>query len=395
MQKQYLVLFSLKGSHTYGYLDEQGMFCEQKQLPEEPPESICVIIPGILTLLTEVNVQGAHSNEWRQVATYALEEQLAQDIDRCFFAIGVPNQADDLPVMVIDQEQFSRILKEVTELGIEPDAIIPDYWVFNVRPTEWAIWPRDDGVLAVRTGLLSGFSLEASSFLDWYDHYIDQHPDGAPEQISVLAQETVLFDRKSKHPLPKIYVRPLTLCLDASPFQLLQATYRPAHQHKTLSRFWRRWFYGGVLLLGMLLLTQVVEYAYLTHLSSRWEQRIVAYTHRLLPNEPVDRQMRVRTTRLLRYFNKRSRQNKLFKGLSALGAAMQDARVSMQLLSLQYASQTAHPILTLIVQTPKRLDIQHIVKKLSVRARGFKITQGPIYKQQSMWRVHLTIKSKV
>ncbi len=63
---------------------------------------VCVLVPGTDVLLTEPELPAKAGAKLQQIVPYALEEQLAEDIDDLHFAIGKRSgDAPTTPVAVV------------------------------------------------------------------------------------------------------------------------------------------------------------------------------------------------------------------------------------------------------------------------------------------------------
>ncbi|MFQ5982729.1 MAG: type II secretion system protein GspL, partial [Woeseiaceae bacterium] len=57
---------------------------------------------------------------------YALEEQLAEDIEQLHFAAGTRRGSGRIPVAIVSRERLSEWIEWLTEAGIQPAAMIPE-----------------------------------------------------------------------------------------------------------------------------------------------------------------------------------------------------------------------------------------------------------------------------
>ena len=87
---------------------------------------VIVLVPGELVTLGEATVPARGAGRTPQVVAYAMEEQLAQDVDLFQFAIG-PRAADGrVGVAAVLEAQLEHWLHELRAAGIEPAAIYPE-----------------------------------------------------------------------------------------------------------------------------------------------------------------------------------------------------------------------------------------------------------------------------
>src|SRR5579862_6210630 len=92
--------------------------------PRTAGRRVCVLVPSTDVLLAEPEVPPKAGAKLQQLVPYALEEQLADDIDDLHFAIG--KRAGDTtrtPVAVVARTLMDEWLTTLRSSGIEPEAI--------------------------------------------------------------------------------------------------------------------------------------------------------------------------------------------------------------------------------------------------------------------------------
>ena len=82
-----------------------------------------VLAPGTDVLLAEPMVPLKAGGKLAQVVPFALEEQLANDVDELHFAIGKRDARPGVPVAVVAHERITSWLEQLRAAGITPDAI--------------------------------------------------------------------------------------------------------------------------------------------------------------------------------------------------------------------------------------------------------------------------------
>src|SRR5579864_7035395 len=95
--------------------------------PRAAGRRICVLVPGTDVLLTEPEVPLKAGTKLQQVVPYALEEQLADDIDDLHFAIG-KRAADSsrTPVAVVRRSLMDEWLGTLKSGGLNPESMYAD-----------------------------------------------------------------------------------------------------------------------------------------------------------------------------------------------------------------------------------------------------------------------------
>ncbi len=180
-------------SVTWGTIDPSGKLIESainvplETLPRLNRASF-VLISGSQVLLTDANIPSKNQQKLIQAIPYALEEQLAEDIDNLHFALGKRTDKGNIAVAVIARQKIEQYLQQLSTIGINPTAILPDILAVPKPDEGWGILYLNDTVL-VRTGKQAGFAIEP----DCLTAAIQANP---PEKITVFMEtgQTVSSD---------------------------------------------------------------------------------------------------------------------------------------------------------------------------------------------------------
>jgi len=96
---------------------------------------VCVLVPGSDVLLTEPEVPVKAGAKLQQVVPYALEEQLAQDIDDLHFAIGKrESNASTVPVAVVAHSLMDEWVGMLKSAGIVPETMYAESSLLPENP---------------------------------------------------------------------------------------------------------------------------------------------------------------------------------------------------------------------------------------------------------------------
>lgn len=119
-----------------------------------------VLAPSEDILLTRVTVTARNREQLLRAVPFALEEDLAEDVEQLHFAPG-PRQPDGShPVAVVARANVALWLAQLDAAGLIPHAVIPD--VLALPPAAnngWSLLLENDRAL-LRTGPFSGLTLE-------------------------------------------------------------------------------------------------------------------------------------------------------------------------------------------------------------------------------------------
>ena len=226
---------------------------------------VIVLVPGADVLLMQPQLPAGRSGaKLQQLVPYALEEQLAEDIDALHFAIGRRSGART-PVAVVARRKMDEWLAGLRSSGIEPAALHADSQLLPDNPTQAVALLEDDSV-TVRTPSGTVTLLP----VDTLGEALESHPPQALPEVA--SQGLILYagqDQWERHAgsvealrerLEGIQVQllgsdPLLLFAQqlskGSPINLLQGPYA---SRGTLGSGWRAWRVAAGLLGALIVL---------------------------------------------------------------------------------------------------------------------------------------------
>ena len=131
-----------------------------KAAPKNP--HIIIFLPGELVSCHTVNLNRQQMNYLRDSLPFVMEEQVADEVENLHFALGnkLSEEGDEVvfPVAVIKKAYIENLVKELHELQIVADEIIPEFLVLP----EWSVIFDKDKAL-FRSNLNNGFAADANS----------------------------------------------------------------------------------------------------------------------------------------------------------------------------------------------------------------------------------------
>src|SRR5436853_826651 len=112
-----------------------------------PGRRVCALVPGADVLLAEPEIPVKAGAKLQQVVPYALEEQLADDIDDLHFAIG-KRAADSArtPVAVIRRSLMDEWLTSLKSSGLEPESMYTESDLLPQNPGQSVALMEEDVV---------------------------------------------------------------------------------------------------------------------------------------------------------------------------------------------------------------------------------------------------------
>src|SRR5215469_9838347 len=115
--------------------------------PRAPGRRVAVLIGGADVLLAEPEVPVKAGAKLQQLVPYALEENLAEDIEELQFAVGKrTSESSRVPVAVVTRSLLNEWLSTLRLNGIEPDVMYADSDLLPENPGQAVALLEEDAV---------------------------------------------------------------------------------------------------------------------------------------------------------------------------------------------------------------------------------------------------------
>lgn len=116
---------------TWGVLDAGGKLMQHGLGLSSVPatgsyQSVDVLVPGNCITCTEVVVPTTQRGQLVQAVPFALEDQLAADLDEIHVAVGEQRDDGHVPAVAVDRELMERWLEMLRSVGIDALRILPE-----------------------------------------------------------------------------------------------------------------------------------------------------------------------------------------------------------------------------------------------------------------------------
>lgn len=196
---------------------------------------LCVLVSGADVALHELNIPAKSQRAIKQAAPYMLEDELAQDVDDCFFAYSNEKGSGDnnCLVAVVADAQMQEWLSWLTDAGLKTKVMVPDCLALPeeddkhhlaelggqvlIRHAKWQAQTLDPQLWSIaRTSLFS--EIQAVTQHTQFDNFGDEvevTTDLAELPLALLAAHS-----------------------QASPVNLLQDKYRVVEKRSAASKSW-------------------------------------------------------------------------------------------------------------------------------------------------------------
>ncbi|MEJ0006900.1 MAG: type II secretion system protein GspL [Steroidobacteraceae bacterium] len=336
---------------------------------------VCVLVSASDVLLTDAEVPAKSGARMQQIVPFALEEQVAQDIDSLHFAVGRRVlDSPRVPVAVVSRALLDGWLGQLHAAGLNPESLYADSGLVPDNPGQAVLvlsgadlMLRAAGRLPVTlplTALAEGLELlrPAADPADFGGNGLIVYAGEAEWQQYGAAIEAVRdqFEGLSVQLLPE---GPLGLFAQSLPgtsaINLLQASYAP---QSPLAGGLKAWRVAAALLLGLLVLHGIGSAAQLLMLKRTergLDQSIAETFEQAMPGEhntsDARRRMQVRLTAVQGSTDS--------SGLLAMLAAVAQARAGAAGTAVQAVSYRDGQ-LELQVTAPRADALDHISQQL-------------------------------
>ena len=351
--------------------------------PRTAGRRICVLVPGNDVLLAEPEVPTKAGTKLAQVVPYALEEQLAEDIDELHFAIG--KRAPDssrTPVAVVARTLLDEWLTLLKSSGIEPEAMYADSDLLPVNPGQSVALLEED-VVVVRPPGGSPVTLPADA-LDEALEIAQSSPGeggagrglllytGPAEWHQHAPRVEALRERFDGIKIQLLTGGPLSLFAQqlplGSPINLLQGTYAP-----TTSRAvgWPAWRVAAILLaalVGLHVAGKAAELSMLKRSEHKLDASINDVFHAAMPGQQTTADPRRRMEKQLADVAARGSAGGLLPALEALAQAHASAPMTA-IQALNFHDGT----LEMQLSAPDATTVDHVIQ--SLKGNGWQANQ--------------------
>jgi general secretion pathway protein L len=252
---------------TSGTLQEAAVVAEQHK--------VVVLLESTNLHLNHVRLPTSNRQKMLRAIPYALEDQLAEDIEDFHFVVGTTDTHYGTPVAAIRKDAIEQLLEDFHQAGISVDAVIPDAICSPLAPGQWSVLLHEDKALvhfealigtvidAVNLPLLINASLDRTEIKP--EKIVYFYPDGTEPEHLLHEFDTDIEIVKiayNTHPL-------VVFCGEyhkAKSLNLLQGKYKP--KRKSTGN-WYRWRLAASLAVVWLLLYSVISLFELNRLDNR------------------------------------------------------------------------------------------------------------------------------
>ena len=166
MAASLLLHYKADGSLHAASLNEQGKVLDPpvilsiEELAELYPDAkATLLIDSTLIHSTRIALPDTHRQRLLKAAPYALEDQLACDIDDVHFTLGKRESDNLIPVVCINKALLKKILAQFNQATIHITAICPDLLALPLAEHQWTLL-LDEQTAYIKLSAQSGYFCE-------------------------------------------------------------------------------------------------------------------------------------------------------------------------------------------------------------------------------------------
>ena len=308
--------------------------------------NVIVLVPATTVLTTTVDIPIKGGSRLRAALPFALEEQLADDIDDLHFAAGARREGGQVPVAVVAHEQMSEWLGRLDEAGLSASGIVAENYGLARIPGTMSLMAAENQIMFndgadnefVLQGAMPSDALAVVGALEESDNE-DQAPGHLLVYCSPDDEQRFQHDWNSlRHELASVDVNLLpdgvlprlaVTVAAGNGVNLLQGRYGPKTEVAAMFRPWR---YAAILFLTLGVLVfggKVADYYRLTQEEVALKAQFAQVYQSIRPNdqrEVVDPVATVNSVR--RSLGAPSALQVLLPSLLELGRAIQQSQTA-------------------------------------------------------------------
>ncbi len=229
---------------------QHGSFEQATERSHFAGRRVVVFLPASDVRLAMVKVPVKQPSKVLQAVRYALEDQVAEDVESLHFAIGTRRDDGSHPVAIISRARMIRVLALLRTRGLQPDLVVPETLALPLPAADGAWSALADGEqVVVRSGEWSGFACSAEDLASYLG--MADAEKSHPLRLQVAGEARVDWSRLDW---------PVTLLPQPSALTALAANLKPEQainllqgayaQSRDIERLWKPWRLAAALLLA-------------------------------------------------------------------------------------------------------------------------------------------------
>ena len=335
---------------------------------------VLVLVPATEVLLTQTELPPARGNKLLQVLPFAMEEQLASDIDDMHFAVGSRTEDGKYPAAAVAKQTMEEWTQRLDGAGIQARVMLPESLAIPTAPAHFTtIFIEQDQIITQQPGQTPNnfVDLTLDEVLDFLG--VGQDPE-TQEDILVFVTEQDQAKVAATLELLRRQVASLdiqVLADGALPHLAVQAS---AKDHinllvgefaptTSMGKHWQPWKLAASLVAALFLVTAVgklVEGISLKREETRLNAAIDQAFQQAFPGQRRQADLRRQIRSAMGDTESNDSSSSFLQALEVLANSMQQAR-SSQIVDISFRGG----VMNLKINAPNSVSLEGIADRMS------------------------------
>ena len=157
----------------------------EEAAPYAGSRRIILLAPAADILLTEASPPTQNRQRLLQAIPFALENQIADDIELQHFTIGRQHEDNSVPVAIVSKLKITNWLNKLEAAGIRPHAIYPETLCLPRDESGWTLL-ADEKTTLLRSGDFSGLTLDTGNAQQILELLLAQADESQPGRLQLI-----------------------------------------------------------------------------------------------------------------------------------------------------------------------------------------------------------------
>ena len=151
---------------------------------------VVLLLQGTSVFSTQVNIPSKQLKHIAQALPFALEDNLAEDVDNLHFVPCPRNSQGETPVLVIKHSIMAALVDRFNAANLSLTAVLPDMFSLPAIDNGWSIYISGDQLL-IRLDKSSAISIELASFPIMLNALSAERPAESSDELPLIVDIVV------------------------------------------------------------------------------------------------------------------------------------------------------------------------------------------------------------
>ena len=157
---------------------------------------VIVLVPAEMVTMTQVDLPAMNRQRLIKAIPFALEEQVAGDVEKLHFSVGQRDDKDLQSCAIVETETVSMWLDALKEFNIQPDVITTEVSAVPIEAHTWTLMFNDinrpETKVLLRTSTYSGLAIDLANVTSIITMLVNNaEEDDLPDQLRIITCEDV------------------------------------------------------------------------------------------------------------------------------------------------------------------------------------------------------------